>query len=715
MKSSLYSPSWYRVASLKPRLRSHAQIHRHTYRGEPWYVLQDHTSGRHMRFTPGAYQLIGLMNGERSVQDIWEIGRLRLGEDAPTQEEMVRILSQLHGADVLQCDVPPDIFELQRRHEKRRIGRLTQNIRNPLSMRFKLLDPEPILVRFQGVVRPFFGWTGALLWLVVVAWAAFLAGVHWPELTEDVTDRVLAPGNLLLMWVIFPILKAFHEFGHAFAVKRLGGEVHEMGIIFLVFTPIPYVDASTASAFRDKWERAFVGAAGMFVELFIAALAMFVWVGVEPGPVRAVAYNVMLIAGVSSLLFNINPLLRYDGYYIVVDLLEIPNLAPRGMNYLTYLVQRRLFGMQDAEPPWATTGEKAWLLVYSIAAFFYRIFIYVFIVLFIAEKFFFVGVLLAVWAATSMFVLPLFKGLRFLVASPRLGRRRGRAMVVSMGAAAIIAAAVFLVPVPLSTRTEGVMWVPEESFVRAEAEGVVERIVAKPGSLVSPGELLVQCADPFLPARIRVLEARYEELKTLHGSQILEDRLKAQITAEEMEHVAGQLDDARRRADELMVYSAIGGRFLVPEPGDLPGLFVRRGEVLGYVVEPATVTVRVVVSQPDADLVRARTKAVELRLPDSFSQITEAALKREVPAATDHLPGRALGQTGGGSVAIDPRDEMGLTAFQKMFLFDVEPPSARWTLNIGGRVYVRFDHGHEPLVWRWYRALRQLFLTRFHV
>jgi putative peptide zinc metalloprotease protein len=239
--------------------------------------------------------------------------------------------------------------------------------------------------------------------------------------------------------------------------------------------------------------------------------------------------------------------------------------------------------------------------------------------------------------------------------------------------------------------------------------------VAQPGSLVRPGELLIKCTDPFLPARIRVLEARYAELETLHDSQLLEDRLKAQITADDMKNVAGQLEDARRRAAELAIYSDRAGRFLVPGAQDLPGRFVRRGEVLGYVVEPSAVTVRVVVSQPDADLVRARTRLIQVRLPENFTEVTEATLKREVPAATDRLPGRALGQPGGGAVATDPMDRMGLKSFEKMFLFDIAPPAAAWGLNIGGRAYVRFDHGTEPLVWRWYRALRQLFLKRFNV
>lgn len=713
MKSSLYNPSWYRVAALKPRLRSHAEIHRHNYRGELWYVLQDHSSGRFQRFTPAAYLVIGLMDGLRSVQQIWEICKSRLGNEAPTQDEVIQLLSQLHAADVLLCDVPPDTLELLNRSEKKRPSRWKQNVRNPLAMRFKLFDPERFLVRCEPFLRPFFNWIGALLWISVVGYAFFLAGIHWPELSENVTDRVLAPENLLLVWFIFPVLKAFHEFGHAFAVKLLKGEVHEMGIIFLVFTPIPYVDASASSAFRSKWERILVGVAGMAVELFVASLAVFVWVSIEAGLLRSIAFNIILIAGISSLIFNINPLLRYDGYYILLDLLEIPNLGQRGTRYMGYLAQRYLFGIRDAEPPVSTRGERFWFVFYSITAFFYRIFIYAAIILFIAGKFYVVGVLFAIWAIASMILFPLVKGTRFLFSSPKLGRRRTQAIVTSLAIGVILLAVLFILPIPLSTRTEGVMWVPENSFVRARTEGFVDRLAAIPGNRVQPGDTLIDCSEPLLPSRIRVLSSKLEELQALYNSQILTDRVKAQITQEEMDHVQSELRDAQQRETELTVYSAAAGTFLVPDPQDLPGRFVRRGEVLGYVVEPAVFTVRVVVSQPEADLVRRRTREVSIRLPEKINAIVPAVLKREIPAATDQLPAKTLGQAGGGTIAVDPRDEQGMKAFQKMFLFDIELPANSTLLNVGGRVYVRFDHGNEPLIWRWYRAVRLILLNNF--
>jgi putative peptide zinc metalloprotease protein len=179
--------------------------------------------------------------------------------------------------------------------------------------------------------------------------------------------------------------------------------------------------------------------------------------------------------------------------------------------------------------------------------------------------------------------------------------------------------------------------------------------------------------------------------------------------------VAGELDDARKRASELMIHSSAEGTFLSPMAEDLPGRFVKRGELLGYVLDRSAVTARVVVQQPDVDFVRQRTSKVKIRFPEKIDETVPAVVKREVPAATDQLPSRTLSQQGGGQIAIDPRDTMGVKAFQKIFLFDIELPEQIGLYNVGGRVYVRFDHGWEPLIWRWYRSARQLFLRRFNV
>lgn len=715
MGTSIFSGSWYRVANLKPKLRPHAAIHRHVYRGDLWYVLEDRITGRFQRFTPSAYTVIGLMNGELSTEEIWQAARQQLGESAPTQDEVIRLLGQLHAENLLQSDVAPDTLELLERFEKRRNLKLKQNIRNPMAMRFALFDPEPLLKKMLPLVRPFFNWVGILLWVLIVGFGCALAGLHWQELTRNLADRVLAPSNLVLLWLVYPILKALHEFGHALTVKRLGGEVHEMGIMFLVMTPIPYVDASAASAYSNKWKRALVGAAGLAVELFIAAICLFIWTLVEPGVFRSVMYNVVIIAGISSLFFNGNPLLRYDAYYILSDFLEIPNLGGRGTQYIGYLMQRYVFGLRDTEPPVATSGERFWFVTYSMLSFTYRIFIYVAIIQFIAGKFFFIGILLAIWAVASMIVFPLVKASRFLFASPKLITKRKRAIIISVLAVAGLVAIIVFAPVPLSTVAEGVFWFPEEAFVRTQVDGFVDRLQVNPGAPVKRGDPLIECSDPLLPARVRVLEAQVLELEASYYSQFRTKPVEAEMTARQLERARGELLDAKRRSKDLTLYSPADGVFVSLFARDLIGKFAKRGEVLGFVLDISAITARLAVSQSSVDLVRNRTQRVEVRLPERLWETTPAAMLREVPAATDQLPSKILGQSGGGKIAIDPTDARGTKAFQKYFFFDIRLPAGTRIFSVGGRVYARIDHGWEPLVYRWYRNIRELLLRRFNI
>src|SRR5436190_17328644 len=350
MAQQLLSPSWYRVADLRPRLRSHFRVQRHLYRETRWYVLQDSLSRRTHRFDARAYFVIGLMNGRRSMQAIWDATLARHGDEAPSQEDLIRLLGQLHLSDIVQCEATPDVEELLRCMQRMRARSQLARWISPLAIKLPLFDPDRLLDRAIHWYRPLFGPLGALAWLAVVGWAAFTAAQHWNELTHDLSSRVLAPENLVIAALVFPMIKVLHELGHACAVKAWGGEVHEIGVMFLVLMPVPYVDASAASAFPQKRRRVLVGAGGMIVELFIAAIALALWLELQPGVARAICFNIMLIAGVSTVLFNANPLLRFDGYYILADLLELPNLRQRATQYLGSLVERRLFGMDVPAP-----------------------------------------------------------------------------------------------------------------------------------------------------------------------------------------------------------------------------------------------------------------------------------------------------------------------------------------------------------------------------
>jgi len=341
MTQSLFSTQWYRVAQLHPRLRPQVRTQRQNRRGQPWYLLSDTATGRQHLINDPAYQFIGRCDGRHDVQGVWDSVLATLGDAAPTQDEVIALLAQLNEHELLQCEHTPDTAVLfQRRTERRR--RRRRAMVNPFAFRLPLGDPSSWLPRFDPLASLLFRPALLWVWLALVAVALLVPGANWSELQAEVRTQMLTPTCLALAWLVFPLVKALHELGHALAIRRWGGEVHEIGVALLVLVPAPYVDASASSGFARRSQRAAVAAAGIMVETTLAALALLLWLNVQPGLVRDVALVVMFIGGVSTLLFNGNPLLRFDAYYVLCDLLDLPNLATRSSAWWSYLVRRHL-------------------------------------------------------------------------------------------------------------------------------------------------------------------------------------------------------------------------------------------------------------------------------------------------------------------------------------------------------------------------------------
>lgn len=715
MRRSVFSQSWHNAAALRPNILPHARFYPHTYRGQRWYVLQDSTGGRYHRLSPGAYAFVSRMDGVLTVQELWDEACRNGGDEIPTQDEVVELLMQLHSNDLLHCDVTPDAAELFERYTKRRKLKWKQWITQPLSLRIPLLNPEPFLTRWAPHLVWVFSTRGALLWFAMVLPALVLAGRNWSELTANLSDHVLATSNLLVLAFVYPIVKALHELGHGFATKVWGGPVHEMGLMFLLFAPVPYVDASAASAFRSKRQRVIVGAAGMLVELFLAAIAMYIWVLVEPGVVRAIAFNVMLIAGVSTIIVNGNPLMRYDGYYILADLIEIPNLGQRGQRYLTYLSDRYLFGAKELESPDETVAEKRWLVGYTVISWLYRVFVMVAIILFIAGEFFIFGVLLALWGAFGLFIVPLWKAGKHISESPTLHRYRERAIKLTVALVTVILVFGIIVPLPLRTQAEGVVWLPEQALVRAGVNGFFKRWLVAPGSQVSKGTALFMMDDPLLETEMKVARAKVNEAQARYTAEQFTDSVQASVLRQQLEYEQSALERISERYADLIIHSEIDGVLTARNYQDMEGQYFKKGELLGYLMDREQLIARVVITQENIDLVRTRYKSAELRFADAIPSDYRVSVLREVPSASDELPTAALGSNGGGRIPIDPNDTKGLKTLERIFLIDLSLPTEAVPSTFGGRVFVRFDHVWEPLLSQWYRRIRQLFLSQFHV
>ena len=721
-----FSESWYRVVDLRPRLRAAVQIHRQRYRGQTWYVVQDPANNQFYRLSPSAYHFVGLLDGRRTVGQVWRICNDHLGDAAPTQGEAIQLLGQLYSANLIQADLPPDTASMFRRFRQRRSREVRGFLMNLLFVRIPLLDPDAFLDRWVSVVGWVFSPVGAVLWLAMMAAAAYcLAGRGEELLAQGRAVRILAVKNLGWLYLSIALLKAFHEFGHAFACKRFGarhgsgGEVHTMGVMFLVFTPLPYVDASSAWALPGKWQRAVVGMAGMLVELFIAAGAAVVWSQATPGTaVHTVCYNMMFVASVSSLLFNGNPLLRFDGYYIFSDLVEIPNLWQRGREYLHYLVKRYVWGVRRARNPGHTRGEKVWLAVHATASMIYRTMIVVGILLFVAGALPVLGAVLAAAAVISWVCVPAGKFLHYLLTNQELTRVRGRALATTAATIAAIVIGTGLIPAPDRARAQAVVR-PEQSVIFARTDGFLTEFLPS-GTEVrfqdpARAPVLVRCRNRELQLRLKQMLAEKQRLETerqlyLNRGQMVEVHKRL----EQMKAFEKRLARVAEEINRLSVRAPHEGIWFAPQLEHKRGAYITRGDVLGLLIRSARPLVEAAVGQQESARIFADVRdRVQMRLPGMPGRTFGGTIVARIPAGQKWLPSAALSVTAGGEIAVAPqaRGETAEPYFQVLIRPDADAPE----LLAGEKVAVRFSLPHKPLAAQWYRSLRLLVRRRLRL
>jgi len=374
--------------------------------------------------------------------------------------------------------------------------------------------------------------------------------------------------------------------------------------------------------------------------------------------------------------------------------------------------------MKEAESPAAARGEATWFFFYAIAAFIYRLFITFAIVLFVSTKFFFIGIFMAIWAVTLMFIWPMMKHIWFLLRSPALRHHRSRAFAVTGGALLALAVLLFAVPVPHATVAEGVVWVPGERIVHSEADGIVTALAAAPGNAVVSGTALARLDDPLISARVRMLEGYIEELRLRMAAQDFVDRSAARVLREELRAADADRRLTLERRESLTVRSGAEGALILPAGEAIVGRFVRKGDVVGYVTDFRDPLIRVIVSEDRSDLVRSETQGIQVRFASDPSRILPARVEREVPALSASLPSLALATEGGGRVALDPNargSDGERQALANLLHLDIRLQPGTPFRSLGERVYVRFNHGQEPVAMQLYRVVRIVFLRQFGI
>ena len=712
MRESLFSPMWHRVAEHMPRLGSDVQVRQQHSRGQVWYVLIGGATGRQSRINHSAYQFVGCCDGHHTVQHIWDTLLRDLRDDAPTQDEVIQVLARLAEQGFIDFGVPVDIQAQTQRRDRRVTRRRRANV-NPLAFRVPLGDPSALLRGLRDVTAPLFHPLALWIWLAAVALALAAAGSNWDELSRHGATYLATPQYLLLSWLAFPFIKALHELAHGLAVQHWGGEVHEAGISLFVLTPAPYVDASASAGFRRRSQRAGVAGIGIMVELAIAAIALWLWFSLQPGLLRDVAFVTMFIASVSTLLFNANPLLNFDGYYLLCDALDLPNLGPRSRGYWINLLRRLVHGNAKVTPMQTAPGERKWLMLYAPLSIAYRLGLSGLIVLWVGNHSLALGLMIAAFVAVVVILMPLLRTAKAVLTAAPGTTASWRARTATAGAALGLVLLVFVVPLPFRTAAWGVVWLPDHAHTRPQTDGFVASFSARDGEQVVPGQLLLTLRDPALVAQRVALGSELRQLSAQRLDSLAGDALRSTNVREEVRRVQGDLALVEQRIAQLDVRSQAAGQLVMPRQQDLLGSYVERGVTLGYVLDRSEVGVRAVVPERDAVLIREGLRGVEVRLAEAMHTPVAASLVRDVPAAGFQLPGAALGSQGGGPFMTDPSDGDGLTALEPLVLIDLLLPEHALK-RVGGRAWVRFDHGSQPLAVQAYRRLRQLFLQNFN-
>ncbi len=634
------------LRQLRPRLRDELSFRLQSYGGVECYVIEDESAGAYYRIGLPEYTFLSLLDGRTTVGEAVAHTASVLRAEAFTEQQAAGICRWLVASKLIATDRPRT--DRAATTEETAIRKATRI--NPLSLRVPLGCPHSILTALEPLFGVMFSLIGGGVWCLVM-----LCGV-WQVMPQ--ADRlwhesavILAPHNWWWIACFGLVLKVVHEAAHGVACVRFGGRVREAGIVFLLLAPLPYVDL-TSTWRLPKWQRIVTSSAGMLAELLVAALAAIVWANTHDEFLRQHLLRVILTAGVVTLLFNLNPLMRFDGYYILADLLELPNLAIHGRQLLVYAAKRWLLGVAVSCPEWPE-GKRPLVALYGVASAVWRVVVSVSLIIAAATLFEGVGLLLAVGAVFAWFLRPLWQALRYIaVGAPFERPRRTRFAIITAAASALIVWGMTSVHEWYSVKLPGVVEYVDAAIVRAEASGFVEEVFVESGQMVVAGEPLVRLDNLPLETQRRELRADVE-LSTLRGRVFQQQGELAAMRVEE-DNVAAlhkKLDELDHLCDALLIRAPRSGLVAATDLNSLPGCYISSGQELLVIGDPAEKEIRVLIAADQLDSAPINLgRAASVRLVgDGCSAM--GTLRQVEPRATTHPPHPALCAGAGGPIA----------------------------------------------------------------
>lgn len=605
-----------------PPLKSDVVFAERAFRGRKYFVAKNKLSEKYFRFSPEEAKIALWMDGRATVAELRDRGNRAFPQRGLTADEVFGFYRRLSGASLLNDS--PEQF-VRRRESVSRLksswfGRWSKGIGSLIFFRVPLLNPNGWIGAFAPVWRALF--TPWALAAFLFLWAYAITGIVLRFSGGGESGLSFLDGfSFPLLWIGLAVSKTLHEIAHAATCKAFGGNVNEMGLSLICLTPCGYVDASDAWMMDSRWKRLAVSVAGVYTELILGGIAAVVWLHTADGVLHSFALGLMLIASVNTLLFNLNPLMRFDGYYLASDLLDIPNLRPKALGWVGGYLKRFFYG---SPPPSRQDGDGMIFGIYAFAAFAYIIVISVsigFVFLRILEPVGLrqVGIALGVFVFVSLFGLPIAKSIREVsVPQARLGAARplSRAtfLVLLIGAVLVL---VSLLPTRHVVRGQGVLEGGKVFTARAPVAGVLDRLFVEEGESVGPGELLFRFRDEDSRLALRRIAAALERERLLHREKAASPRAEANRTAaihaENIRRLEKEKERVEARLADAEVSGGLGG--IVARVGARPlrhaeGAFFRRGAEVLRVSEPADPRVLVALPERDARILSDGDRAV---------------------------------------------------------------------------------------------------------
>lgn len=651
--SSQADPSTRDLSSTQLKLLDELVFAPQFHQGKLFYHIEIPSKGRYFRIGYPEYVFASLLDGQTSIAQAVTIGARALRARALSHAQALSVAWWLlsNGIAIIAEDTS------QRRSGKKQSQGLQWLAKcNPFSMKLPCLRPDSLLARCNH----WFGWlfspAATVMSLGVVLTALMIIASRWDRFTAS-SESIFSPNNWLSLIAAWTVLKVFHELAHGIAAKRYGADVREMGLMFVLFTPMAYIDVTSVWRLPSKWQRIHVAAAGIYIELLIAGLSTFVWSVVDDPLVSNLLYNLILSASVTTLLFNINPLMRFDGYYILSDWLEVPNLASDALMMLQNAAKRLLFG--DRGVIGKETGLRAWIVaIYALSSAIWKLMITFSLLLAAAVLGKGLGLILVPLGIVLWFAKPLWSIIREVVRryhENRLTLVRAACIVTILGAA--LGGLTLGCPWPGTVSVPAIVDYVEAARLRSRVDGFIQRIAVIDGQQVRAGEVLMELHNDELEYELQSLQATIQAKEALQRAAIDEhDAAQAQVAASELQAERDRLAEVQRQCEALMVRAPLDGRVVARDLDAREGTYVSAGEPLLAVGNEHEKELIISVCQNELpDATQRVDKPVWFRV--GSSPVQPGVLKRIDPRAKRELPHPAFAATTGGPLAVRAQED----------------------------------------------------------